>query len=75
MTNRHARNTVDLAGCTALYLSTEPASFLSGRFVFSNWDMEQVEKLRGEIESNDLLKSRICFGDKLSMAVVPPKGA
>lgn len=68
-------DTVDLAGGTALYLSTEPASFLSGRFVFSNWDMEQVEKLRGEIESNDLLKSRIGFGDKLSMAVVPPRGA
>ena len=35
--------------------------------------MEQVEKLKGEIESNGLLTSRIRFGDKLSMAVVPPK--
>ena len=75
VTNRHARKTVDLAGGTALYLSTEPASFLSGRFVFSNWDMEQVEKLKGDIESNDLLTSRIRFGEKLSTAVIPPKGA
>lgn len=37
--------------------------------------MEQVEKLRGEIEGNDLLTSHIRFGDMLSMAVVPPKGA
>ncbi|KAL2044706.1 hypothetical protein N7G274_002480 [Stereocaulon virgatum] len=68
-------DTVDLAGGTALYLSTEPATFLSGRFVFSNWDMEQVEKLESEIESDGLLTSRIRFGDKLGMNVVPPDRA
>ena len=37
--------------------------------------MEQVEKLKGDIESNEVLTSRIRFGEKLSTAVIPPKGA
>lgn len=65
-------NTVDLAAGTALYLSTPRAGFLAGRFVFSNWDMEQLEGLEDEIVSKDLLKSRIRFGEQLDSAVVPP---
>jgi hypothetical protein len=37
--------------------------------------MEQVEKLKGEIESDGLLTSRIRFGGKLGMTVVPPDRA
>lgn len=66
---------VNLAAGTALYLSTPRAGFLAGRFVFSNWDMEQVEGLKGQIVSEDLLTSRIRLGDQLSSVVVPPPEA
>ena len=66
---------MDLAAGTALYLSTPRAEFLAGRFVYSNWDMEEVEKFKDEIVSGDLLVSRIRYGEHLGMAVVPPKDA
>lgn len=64
---------VNLAAGTAVYLSTPRAGFLAGRFVFSNWDMEQLERLEDQIVSEDLLKSRIRFGEQLDNAVIPPK--
>lgn len=64
---------VNLAAGTAVYLSTPRAGFLAGRFVFSNWDMEQLEGLEDQIVSEDLLKSRIRFGEQLDNAVIPPK--
>lgn len=63
---------VNLAAGTALYLSTPRASFLAGRFVFSNWDMEQLEGLKEKIVNENLLISRIRFGDQLGSAVIPP---
>lgn len=62
---------VNLAGGTAVYLSTSRAAFLSGRFVFSNWDMEQLEKLKEQILNDDLLTSHLRFGDHLDNAVLP----
>lgn len=64
---------VNLAAGTAVYLSTPRADFLAGRFVFSNWGMEQLEGLKDQIVSEDLLKSRIRFGEKLDSATVPPQ--
>lgn len=61
---------VDLAAGTALYLSTPRAEFLSGRFVFGNWDMEKVEAIKDEIVSDDLLKTRIILGASLKSATV-----
>ncbi|MCJ1267189.1 hypothetical protein MMC22_007074 [Lobaria immixta] len=66
-------DTVNLAAGTAVYLSTPRAGFLAGRFVFSNWDMEQLEGLKDQIVSEDLLKSRIRFGEQLDSATVPPQ--
>lgn len=63
---------MNLAAGTAVYLSTPRASFLAGRFVFSNWDMKQLEELKDRIVSEDLLKSRIRLGEQLDSAVVPP---
>lgn len=54
---------MDLAAGTALYLSTPRAEFLSGRFVFGNWDMEEVEAITDIIVGEDLLKTRIGLGD------------
>ena len=64
---RHRLNdTVDLAACTALYLATPAATYLAGRFVYSNWDFEKVEKQKDEILEKNLLISRINYGDVLS---------
>jgi hypothetical protein len=52
----------DLPGGTAVYLSLKRADFLGGRFVVSNWDMEELEKLKDKIVAEDLLKMRISMG-------------
>lgn len=65
-------NIVNLAAGTALYLSSQRAAFLNGRFVYANWNMEQLEGLQEQIVRDDLLKSRIKYGDELDSAVVPP---
>ena len=57
-----------IAGGTALYLSTPRAAFLDGRFVYANWDMEQVESIKDEIVSKDLLVSRVQYGDRMDKA-------
>lgn len=55
-------DTVDLAAGTALYLSTPAAGYLDGRYMHSNWDMEEMEKFRERILGEDLLVSRIRYG-------------
>lgn len=64
---------VRLAAGTAVYLSTPRAGFLDGRFVFANYDMEKLEELKEKIVTEDLLKTRVIFGDSLGSAVIPPK--
>jgi NAD(P)-dependent dehydrogenase (short-subunit alcohol dehydrogenase family) len=59
-------DTVDLAAGTALYLTTPKAEYLNGRFVYSNWDIQHVEKLKDDIVKNNLLVSRIDYGPILS---------
>ncbi|TKA24834.1 hypothetical protein B0A50_06563 [Salinomyces thailandicus] len=49
----------ELAGGTAVYLSSARADFLMGRFVSSTWDMEALEKCEGRVVEGDLLKSRV----------------
>ncbi|KAK5175421.1 uncharacterized protein LTR77_000560 [Saxophila tyrrhenica] len=48
-----------LPGGTAVYLSTERARFLSGRYVPATADMEELEKEKGRIVREDLLKTRV----------------
>lgn len=48
-----------LPGGTAVYLSTDRARFLMGRFVPATWDMEELEKKRARIEKEDLLRTRV----------------
>lgn len=49
----------ELAAGTCVYLSLPRADFLMGRFVNCTWDMEELEKHRETVESQDLLKSKV----------------
>ncbi|KAI7550415.1 hypothetical protein KC331_g3189 [Hortaea werneckii] len=49
----------ELAAGTCVYLSLPRADFLMGRFVNCTWDMEELEKHRERVESQDLLKSKV----------------
>ena len=51
--------TSELGGATAVYLSTERATFLSGRLVVATWDMQELEDLRERVVEDDLLKTRV----------------
>ena len=48
--------TAELAAGTALYLSTDRAGYLGGRWVDARWDMEELESLESKIGEEDLLK-------------------
>jgi hypothetical protein len=48
-----------LPGSTAVYLSTERAEFLMGRYVLATWDMEELEKHKERVVKEDLLMSRV----------------
>jgi NAD(P)-dependent dehydrogenase (short-subunit alcohol dehydrogenase family) len=54
-------DTTDLAAGTCLYLATERADYLRGRYVSANWDLEAVEGRREEIVEKDLLKTKVSF--------------
>ncbi|KAH7303073.1 hypothetical protein B0I35DRAFT_465857 [Stachybotrys elegans] len=58
-------DTVDLAAGTVLYLSTPEASYLDGRMVLADWNMEKVQKIKDEIVRDDLLVSKINYGSSL----------
>ena len=47
--------TAELAGAFAVYLTTERAGHLNGRFVSVNWDIEELEARKNEIILEGLL--------------------
>ena len=50
----------ELCGDAIVWLASEPRPWLSGRFVSCSWDMQELEQMRGELESRDeLLKFRL----------------
>lgn len=51
----------ELAGATAVWLAGPDAKFLGGRYVSSNWDMEEVVAKQSEILKNDLLKVQLAL--------------
>ncbi|KAF2006348.1 NAD(P)-binding protein [Amniculicola lignicola CBS 123094] len=48
-----------LAGAWCVWLGREKRGWLSGRYVSVNWDVEELEGKRGEIEERDALKFRM----------------
>ncbi|KAL4922110.1 hypothetical protein BDW62DRAFT_77114 [Aspergillus aurantiobrunneus] len=53
------KDTPELVGGTALWLSSGDRSFLSGRVVSTNWDVDELEARKEEIVNEDLLT--ICY--------------
>ena len=48
--------TAELAGAFPVYLTTERAEYLNGRYASVNWDIEELEARKDKIVSNGLLK-------------------
>lgn len=67
-------DTAELAGATALYLTTPRAEYLKGRFVYSSWDMEKLEALKGEIVEKNLLVHKLDVGEHIGKAIVLDDG-
>ncbi|KAL2810282.1 NAD(P)-binding protein [Aspergillus granulosus] len=55
----HLQDNPVLAGNTVVWLVKERREWLSGRFVSSTWDMQELEGRREDIVSRDLLKFRL----------------
>ncbi|KDQ53608.1 hypothetical protein JAAARDRAFT_197408 [Jaapia argillacea MUCL 33604] len=53
---------VELASHTMVRLSSGSEDWLSGRYVSSNWDLDELAQKRREIEEDDLLKNRLDVG-------------
>ncbi|KIK03573.1 hypothetical protein K443DRAFT_676586 [Laccaria amethystina LaAM-08-1] len=51
-----ALDTPELAGAFAVYLTTERAEYLDGRYASVNWDIEELEARKDEIGLKGLLK-------------------
>jgi len=58
---------VELSAGTAVYLASHQAKFLSGRYMSSNWDVDDLEARKDEIIEQDLLKMDLkgVFGSDL----------
>jgi putative intracellular protease/amidase len=53
------KDTADLCGGTAVWLSSGDRQFLSGRYVAANWDVEELEARKEEIVQDNLLTVRL----------------
>lgn len=60
MFKRFSHDTPELVGGVGVWLATDAASFLTGRYIASNWDVEELQERNEEI-----LKE-----NKLTMALV-----
>jgi NAD(P)-dependent dehydrogenase (short-subunit alcohol dehydrogenase family) len=52
---RMSKDTFELAGGTAVWLATEEARFMNGRYMSVNWSVEELTQRRKEIIERDLL--------------------
>jgi len=49
-------HTVELAAAFNLYLASPRADYLRGRFVTANWDVNELESHKEQIEAGTLLR-------------------
>ena len=60
---------VELAGGFCVWLTKEKREWLSGRYLDARWDVEELERRKGDIVSKDLLKFRLTMtGDEQSQS-------
>ena len=61
-----AKDTFELAGGVAVWLATEQAAFLNGRYISSNWSVDELVARKEEIVSQEKLLVGIKgeFGEK-----------
>ncbi|KAJ5750844.1 hypothetical protein N7533_007872 [Penicillium manginii] len=52
-------DSVELSGDFAVWLASEEASFLNGRYVWANWDVDELKAKASEIQSGQLLTASI----------------
>lgn len=50
---------MELSGDFAVWLASEEASFLNGRYVWANWDVDELKAKASEIQSGQLLTASI----------------
>lgn len=50
---------VGLCGAFLVWLTKESRTWLSGRYLSSNWDVRELEQLKDQIVSEDKLKMRM----------------
>ena len=58
---------VSLPGGFNVWLASDEARFLKGKFVWANWDVDELKVRRKEIEEGQLLNAGLVgwpFGDK-----------
>jgi NAD(P)-dependent dehydrogenase (short-subunit alcohol dehydrogenase family) len=56
---RFAKDTPALVGGSTVWLATDAARFMSGRFVASTWSVDDLMARSQEIQSKDLLKIQL----------------
>jgi NAD(P)-dependent dehydrogenase (short-subunit alcohol dehydrogenase family) len=54
-----AFDTPELSGAVAVWLATEAATFLTGRYVTLNWAVDELLALKEEITGSDALKLKV----------------
>jgi NAD(P)-dependent dehydrogenase (short-subunit alcohol dehydrogenase family) len=53
---RFARDTFELVGGVAVWLATEQAAFMNGRYMSVNWSVDELVERKNEIVSDGLLE-------------------
>jgi NAD(P)-dependent dehydrogenase (short-subunit alcohol dehydrogenase family) len=56
---RLSKDTFELAGGTAVWLATEEARFMNGRFMSVNWSVEELAERKEEIINGNLLNMEL----------------
>lgn len=54
-----AKDTPELAGANCVWLSTDVAKFMHGRYMSTNWSVDEILEKKEDIVSRDLLKIKL----------------
>ena len=54
-----AKDTPELAGAVMVWLASEEAKFMNGRYMSTNWDVVEMVERKGDIVAKDDLKMRL----------------